>query len=275
MLDKWLAYNARNPNKFCFSLIDVSEKAKRSNRLKGYLSKEVLESYRNIDALKKLFENKTEKALRDYLDAYVFPDAKNTINKNVRQGDFGEILAGLIVAHFCGLVIPIHKLRWKFNSNRSVFCTDMIAHNSGQHITDIYYYEVKSRLNIQKEAVKKVSNYVTVNAHNALLKDEQGNNEGIADFLFRLHAELENFDESLKYGEIVTRSAKFVRHFELFFIIEQSAYIEDILDDLNNLPPSLAPINVTIVLLDGLNNLVVDVINHAKQQAVDIVFNGK
>src|SRR5690606_25940402 len=147
---------------------------------------------------------------------YIFPADSGLADKIVKPGDFGEILASMIVSYFEGLIVPINKLRWKFNNNRSVFCTDMIAHNDGDTIKDIYYYEIKTRQSIRKEN----GCYLTVNAHNSLLKDQLQANQGIADFLSRLSYEVRDFDASLKYGDIVRNPTKYNPHFELFFIIE-------------------------------------------------------
>ncbi|WP_210409654.1 hypothetical protein, partial [Leptospira bourretii] len=42
----------------------------------------------------------------------------------------------------------------------------------------------------------------------------------------------------------------------IFLILEKSKYQEKILEELENLPPSLSPLNVTIVLIDNLQELV-------------------
>lgn len=271
MINNWLDYNEQNPSPFTFRIINVSEKITPDKRLKEYLGEEILNSYRNLDFLKVHYEHESEQNLREYIKTYVLPSSANQITKNVRQGDFGEILTSLIVSYFEGLEVPLKKLRWKFNSERAVFCTDLIAHNSGNTISDIHYYEVKSRLNIRRESVDGQSNYITVIAHNSLLKDEQIPSEGIADFLGRYFFELGDFDSSSKYMDIVKNPQDYNKKYELFFIIEQSKFISDILTELNSLPTTLNPLRVTVVLISGLGRLIIETQNLAIEQAVNFV----
>lgn len=273
MINNWLDYTEQNPSSYTFRIIDVTEKVTPDDDIKEYLGGEILSSYRNLGFLKVQYEHEPEQNLREYIKNYAIPTSSNQISKNVRQGDFGEILTSLIVSYFEGLEVPLKKLRWKFNSERAVFCTDLIAHNSGKTISDIYYYEVKSRLNITRETVLGQSNYVTVIAHNSLLKDEQIPSEGIADFLGRYFFEMGDFDSSHKYMDIVKNPQNYGRNFELFFIIEQSKFISNIFTDLNNLPPKLNPLRVTVVLISGLGRLIIETQNLAIEQAVNFVYD--
>lgn len=179
--------------------------------------------------------------LRKYLNDSVFPSTSLQIIKNVRQGDFGEILSTLIVEKFQNLKVPISKLRYKFNKDRSVFCTDLISINQGDVITDIKYYEVKTRITYSKDTAIK--------AYEGLLKDENKPSETIADFLDRMYFEkAEALNEagqiyqaetyysiSKQFGEIVKDPSKFNRSFEIVLIIEKSKFREDMIDELNGL----------------------------------------
>jgi hypothetical protein len=272
MIDKWLNYKERTPSPYTyFRVIDVSENKNPDKDIMDYLGEQVLSAYRNLDFLKLQFESESEAELRKYVENYIFPDTTDQLGKNVRQGDFGEILASLIVSYFQKLTIPIQKLKWKFNSNKSVFCTDMIAHNSGKDIEEIYYYEIKSRLGNKKETVGGENHHVTIHAHNSLLRDEQNPNEGIADFLSRYYFEKDDFDNAKKYGDIVKSPKNYKKNFELFFIIEKKEFIEEILKDLNQLPPTLKPLGVTVVLIENLKVLVVETQKYATEKAVEYV----
>jgi len=105
-----------------------------------------------------------------------------------------------------------------------------------------------------------------------LLKDEQTPNEGIADFLGRYYFELGDFDASSKYGDIIVNPGNYNRNFELFFIIEASRFKLDILDALNNLPPTLKPLAVTVVLIKDLGKLIAQTKKLAIDHAVDYVY---
>ena len=65
----------------------------------------------------------------------------------MRQGDWAEILASLIVTYFQNLEVPLNKLQWKFNQNKAVFGTDIFAYNKGEKIHYLYYYEIKNDTN--------------------------------------------------------------------------------------------------------------------------------
>jgi len=270
MLDKWLTYQERTPAHYTtFRIIDVNEKITPDDEVKEYLADQISSSYRNTDFLKLHFEHEAPAKLTEYIESYIFPTDTGIADKIVRPGDFGEILAALIVNYFEGLTVPMKKLRWKFNKDRAVFCTDMIAHNNDDTITDIHYYEIKTRQSIRKEK----GFYVTVNAHNSLVKDQTDANQGIADFLSRLSFETGDLAASLKYADIVKNPNDYNAHYELFFIIESAAYISDILDELEALPPSLAPLNITIVLLTGFRTMVTDGYTKAMTMFHDNVYN--
>ncbi len=269
MINTWLSYNQRQPSPYgSFTIVDVSELGEPSEDVKNHIANTILESYRNINFYKIHFEHEPQQALLDYLDTYVFPGEDNNIVRNVKQGDYGEILAQLIVEYFCELEVPIHKMRHKFNKDRSVFCTDMIAHNSGEPLTDIYYYEVKTR----RTMIRTDGHYPPVNAHNSLLNDQNGGTEGIADFLCRMYFERGDYDKSKKYGEVIKNPSAFIRHFELFFIIETDIYLEEIVEELNALPPTLTPLNVTVVLIRDLAQKLQDGFDRAKTQVITIVY---
>lgn len=264
MLKDWLSYTEKNPSPYgFFRIIDVVEKKSADKAVYEYLGEQILSAYRNLNELKFRYEKSDEASLRDYLSNYVFPADTYTLVKNVRQGDFGEVLASLIVEYFQGLIIPIHKMRYKFNKDRSVFCTDMMAHNAGDKITDLYYYEIKSRLNIKKETVGAITHYITVIAHNSLLNDEQTPNEAIADFLGQRHYEQGDYDLAEKYNDIVLNASAYNRKFELFFVIEKGVFKESILSALQDLPPTLSPLCITVVLIEDLKTLVEETYKHA------------
>ena len=105
------------------------------------------------------------------------------------------------------------------------------------------------------------------------MKDQVSGNEGIADFLSRYYYEVGDSDNAKKYSDIVRNPAKYNRHFELFFIIEAAKYLPVILNDLENLPPSLNPLNVTVVLLNDFRDRVDESYQRAMAMAHKYVYN--
>lgn len=267
MLSKWLEEKTRDKHPYTFNVCDISEKNRVDEEILDYLSKKTLISYRSIKSLKKTFSSKPAKELKKYLKKYVFPsvqeivkNGEKRIRKNVRKGDLGEIITALVVTEFRGLVVPFYKLRWKFNNNRSIFCTDILAHNKGKNITDLFYYEVKTRTTL--------NNKIAIEAHDSLKRDIP--NESIADFLQRYYSNiaetLENqgkkeasvsfYDIAEKYSDIVNNPSNYSRKFEIVLVLEKSEFREKVLTTLNALPPTLSSLTVTIILVDNLNNIV-------------------
>lgn len=268
MIEEWLEYEGRDEDAFTtFRIVDVSEIIEPDDNLKNYLGKEILEAYRNLDTLKVLYETQPQAKLDEYIDKYIFP-SDYMGNKIVKPGDFGEIVASLIVSYFLDFEVPLRKLRWKFNQNRAVFCTDMLAHNKGDTIQDLYYYEIKTRQTIQK----KEGRHFSLDAHDGLLKDHNSGQDGIADFLMRLYAEKEDYDSAKKYHDLILNPGSYNKYFELFFIIDKSVYLDQILDDLEAMPPALSPLNVTLVLIDNFRAMVDECYNRSRQAAYKYVY---
>jgi len=273
MIENWLQLKERSKSPYIFKLIEVNEISKPSTEIEDYLSREVLANYRDLEYFKFAYQDLSIKELEKYIKSYVLPSDKNTITKNVFQGDFGELLIGLIATYFLNLSIPFKKLKWKLNKDRSLFSTDLIAHNEGNEIKEMYYYEIKTRLGIRKEQDQdKSSKYITVIAYNSLHKEQHIPDDSVADFISRYYYEKEEFSKAKQYGDIARGTSTCSRNYELCFIIEKSKYIEEILIELSNIPPSLNPLRVTVVLISDLGRLLVRVKSNTINVANRIVF---
>ena len=76
---------------------------------------------------------------------------------------------------------------------------------------------------------------------------------------------------SLKYGDIVKNPQNYTKNFELFLIVEKDNFIRQILIDLNELPPQLKPLRVTVAYVKNLTGLVNDTWKDITEEAVRIV----
>lgn len=244
-------------SKYAFRFIYISETKKIDQDIIEHLKENMLLSYRNINQYKIHLEGATVDEIKQYVIDYVIPGDKNRLDLNVRQGDWGEILSTLIITYFQDLEVPINKLQWKLNKDKSVFGTDLIAFNKGSKINDIYYYEIKTRLNSHlKEGTIPNRNYISILAHNSLLKDEYTPNEMIADFLMRLYESKQDYEMAKKFSDIVKNPKNYNRNFELFFIVEELNYSDKIFDELNSLPPQLSPLKITVIIIKDLQELI-------------------
>lgn len=283
MLHNWLNRVNRTTRPYVFNVIDISEKAALDDDIKNYLGTEILEQYRNKSYLKRQFENEDIHKLINYIKNNVFPNIdrfptnkQNQPAKNVRQGDFGEILTTLVIEKFFNLKVPISKLRYKFNNDRSMFCTDLISHNHGNVIMDLTYYEIKTKITYDDNIAKI--------AYDGLLKDEQKPTEGIADFLSRYYFEQAEaaegsggdatnfYDLADKFGDIVKNPEIYNRNFEIVLIIEKNVFKEVILENLNDISLQLSPLEITVILIDNLKELVNDVFDKAVDVAINHTF---
>ena len=128
MIKEWLSHQDQT-DKYIFKLIYVTEKTPPKDDLIFLLQEKIITSYRNIDFLKFHHDNSSETEIREYVVNYIIPTDKDQFGRNVKQGDWGEILSALIVAYFQNLEVPINKLQWKVNKDKAVFGTDLIAFN--------------------------------------------------------------------------------------------------------------------------------------------------
>ena len=257
LLEKWLDYRQCNTS-FTFRLVRITEKHTPDTEIIEYLQEKLLTSYRSLEFYQfHLGAGATEEEIKQYVVEKVVPKNENLFDKSVRQGDWGEILATMIVSYFQGLIVPINKLQWKFNKDKAVFGTDLVAFDNAGAIKDIYYYEVKTRTHPNnKEGTHPNRFYISVIAHNSLLNHDLSPTESIADFLERFYVEKQEYDRAAQFKDIVRNPQNYKKKFELFLIVEKSSFPENMLEDLNSLPPRLSPLNVTIVLIDNLASLV-------------------
>ncbi len=270
MIKDWLKPVKRE--KYLFELYYFRENYKPDASLLSYLQREIITAYRDIEMYKFTCNGIEESKIKQYIIDYVIPSDKNQITKNVRQGDWGEILTSLIATYFQDLEVPIHKLKWKFNKDRSTFSTDLFSHNKDGIIKDLYYYEIKTRFFPEtKESEDGKSKYITIIAHNSLLKDSLSPTEAIADFLMRINHEKGNYDKAMKYKDIILEPDKFNRNYELFFIIEKSKFIINIIEELNNLPPKLSPLRITVVLIENLKQLIEDSWKDIEEKVIEMI----
>ena len=246
------------PSKYSFQIVHITEKNKPDTAFISYLKKQVLFSYRSLDFFQRHFSTyATDDEIRKYVNK-IIPDNKIQLDRNVRQGDWGEVLACLIVTYFQNLKVPISKLQWKFNNNKAVLGTDLIAFNKNGEIKDIHYYEVKTRQNPQeKEYIRKKERcYISVLAYKSLEKDASSPTSSIANFLEMFYYEKGDFDNSDKFKDITRFPQNYNSYYEIFLIFEKNNFREILLDELEALPPKLSPLKVTLVFVDNLKQLV-------------------
>lgn len=271
MIEHYFNYT-QDRTDFCFEFFYVTQNKNVDDAFLEDLKEKVLLSYRSIEDYKFYLSESTEDEIKEYVTDYVVPQNAGIIDRIVRQGDWGEIVAGLIVANIQKLSIPIRKLRWKINKNKSVFGTDLIAFNLGDPITDIHYYEIKTRVaSHKKEGKAPDRNYISIIAHNSLAKENNMPNEMLADFLMRYYVEQKDYASAAKFKDIVKNPSGYKRNFELFFIVEKDQYTDAIFDELHKLPPQLSPLRVTVIIINDLQSIIDETWKDIEQRLVDLI----
>ena len=288
-INDWLLQSTQG-KAYSFSIREFSVNSTVTDFAKK-IGQRIFESYRDPEYLKHQYKDELEEALFLHLETYVFPAKRdgsaNGIQSIVKIGDFGEIITEEIVSSIDKLHVPLKKMMWKLRNDRSMFCTDLFAHNGDAPLKDLYYYEVKTRSQLSKaKSPERAGNFfVAVLAHDSLVYDKKRPNEHIADFLSRLHFELskqasEDSEEaqshrarSNEYSKIVKEPTAYNKKFGVCLILDKkNAYDEKIIAELESLPPSLTPLHIDVVLVEDLQSIISESFKQAYSAAKNYVY---
>lgn len=260
MIKKWINEVPRKPCPYCYSVIDITELDEISDDVKRYISEFILSSFRNIEHIKRRYKDKPVEKLKEYIANNIFAPNDDAFGKNVRQGDWGEIISALVLKDFRGLVLPVFKLRWKVNHEKSMFGTDVFAVKEDEHgnIHKLIYCESKTRRTYSKSVGEE--------AYNSLYKDNGESLSQIIDFISKVYFEKGNFAISDKYDEIFNNIDKYKKEFQIFLILEKSIWNEEVLKTLHDIPPELHDLHVNVLLIENLK----DVIEHTYNMSIEV-----
>lgn len=274
MISEYLSKKQEISDRFVFKFIEFSNKAIPSIELCNFIKESILKAYLDQDLSKDFLITKSLDGIKGYIKRTVIPDAKTQLEKNVREGDLGEVIAALIVSEIQGKV-HLNKLRFKFNKNKSVFGTDIVALNSLDDTTTVYYYEVKT---LYDGFTKKDNKYITVIAYEALDKDFSAKTNTVLDFWVKILKERGDLEHASKLFDLVFEPDSINPDFGIFIITDKNLTQEDLncaLQQLNDLPPTLSPLSVTFVFLDNLKRFVDDVWSNIEEYGVNLIKGNK
>ena len=258
MIEQYFSEKERDSQKYDFCFVHITEDKAKDDELICELQKNILRAYSSPAFLQQKRRNLDRKGLETYIKEKVIPNNANKIDLSVRNGDFGEIFVSLIIEYFYKKE-PFHKLRWKFNSNKSVFGTDIVAFDSLDNPTEISYYEVKTR---QNPFNKENSEFITVIAYKSLEKDMNSNTETILDFMSKFYFELGEYDKSNVFSDLVDGVKPVNKNYEIFIITDSeilSKEYQKLLSALQSIiPKTITPLSVTFIFIDNLQGLITD-----------------
>lgn len=257
MIRQYFSEKENNSQKYDFCFISITEDKPKDDELIYELQKNILRAYRNSKFFQQQRRNLNRAGLENYILKYVIPDDITNFDLAVRYGDFGEVFASLIIEYIRGKR-TFHKLRWKFNSNKSVFGTDIVAFDSLDNPKEITYYEVKTRKNaLKREALE----FITVIAYKSLEKDMNSNTETILDFMSRFYFDSNEYDKSKIFSDLVDGIKPVNKNYEIFVITDSkvlSKKYKKLLSALHSIPKTITPLSVTFVFIDNLKELMAD-----------------
>lgn len=263
MIEQYFSEKERDSQKYDFCFVYITEDKAKDDELICELQKNILRAYCFPAYFQQKRRNLDRKGLETYIKGNVIPNNANRIDLSVRNGDFGEIFVSLIIEYFYKKE-PFYKLRWKVNSDKSVFGTDIVAFDSLDNPTEISYYEVKTRKNpLKKEPLNKDCNeFITVIAYKSLEKDMNSNTEAILDFISKFYFRLGEYDKSKVFSDLVDGVKSVNKNYEIFIITDSNILSKDyqkLLSALQSIPKTITPLSVTFIFIDNLQGLITDI----------------
>ena len=250
MVKGWLDYSKRINHGYKYNIVDISETDVRKEILfPDWLAEELLVAYKNPEHLKRRYLKRNKDELHNYLKNEVFPDLNTVIDKNVRRGDWGEIVSSLFLRDTMNLETALIKLRYKLNRKKSSFGIDVfgVQLDGAGKVCSLCVCETKTKIRYDKQ--------IGVKAHDSLYANDTSSIITIADFMSTLYFNAGNYNLSDQFDEIVLQKAKFPTDHHIFLVHEKSLWKEDILLELDDLPGLNQGINFNVLLIDDLDKL--------------------
>ena len=283
MIKQYFSIKDRNEKDYDYLFIRITEKKSKDDNLICELQKKILQGYRDPDYLQRKRRNLDRNGLIEYIQKKVIPNKVNNFDMAVRYGDFGEMFASLVIEYMYSKK-TFHKLRWKYNPDKSVFGTDIVAFDSLENPSEITYYEVKTRENaLEKDVVKKgnkrlkikaIKEFVTIIAYKSLEKDALSDKESIMDYMSRLFWAEQKYDESDLFSDLVDGKKTVSRCYGIFVITDSNIAYEkckEMLIELKKIKKNIGPLTVTFVFIDEIKELMTETWNTIAQHGAEFV----
>lgn len=273
MLTQYFSEKEIETPEYDFSFVCITQDKEKDDTLIIELQKNIIKAYRTPSYLQRKRRNLDRAGLEDYILKKVIPDKITNFDLATRYGDFGEIFASLVI-NFVENKETFNKLQWKFNKDKSVFGTDIVAFDSLEDPSEICYYEVKTRENcLNKEEVsrKKIGDeeiiekeYISVIAYKSLEKDMLSDKESILDYMSRFYQAAGDDAKSDLFSDLVDGVKSVNKTFEVFIITDSKILSKDyqsLLTTLNSIPKTINPLKVTFIFIDSIKQLMTETWN--------------
>lgn len=283
MIEQYYSVKQNDSQTYSFSFICITEDKRKDIVLIKELQKEIIRAYRNPRFLQRKKGHLDRKQLIDYINKKVIPRELTNFDRAVRYGDFGEVFASLLINYFENKD-SFNKLQWKYNKDKSVFGTDIVAFDNKNNPTEIGYYEIKTRENsLKKEEIdkikvgdskKSIKDYITVIAYKSLEKDMNSDTESILDYMSRLYENANDLDKSDLFSELADGVRPINKVYAIYIITDSKINKKNysiLLSSLNNIPLTINPLSVNFVFIDNLKSLMKDTWKNIAINAADFI----
>lgn len=273
IINKWLSETIRNKHSYKFSIIDINEKTKVTDDIIDYLALSLLSHFRDLEHLKRMFKNEPRSKLQNYIKNNIFPSIDSSlslklqsINDNVRQGDWGEVLTTSIALDIRHVNAPVKKLRYKMNKEKSLFGIDVLAfeEDGNKNLVKAILFESKTRQTYKKQ--------IGVEAYNSLRKNSDKAFIDMLNFLSTVFFEKGDFELADKYDELVKEPDSIDKEYHSFIIMEKSVWKGAILDCLDNETVDFKNVYFNIFLIDNMKDIVAETYRRTENMALEVVY---
>lgn len=171
---------------------------------------------------------------------------------NTRVGDFGEVVAGDVLARSEGLATPIFKLRYRETVAWAMRLTDVFAvrHDDDGEIDAFCFTSAKA-------GVTRPARSVAVDGYQQLLEDQKDASPEILWFVRERLFDAGDYNACAKFDRVSGRRSSVTRLYRLVLVFDPDFWNEDALLDLSEaLDPVLQDFRTYIVLTSQLRSIV-------------------
>jgi len=249
MIQEWLAEKIIE-GEFKFTVVELIENSGTpSINTKKKISKELL-----LGRLSEVFIHNHNidnlEQLKNHIREFTFADTKGGLNSAVRVGDWGEILSYTILKDIRGMTVPIRKLRYKTNQNRSMLGLDILAINNSKEKT-LVFAEIKT-------ATTQFDEECGIEAHDQLVNFGSARYSESVSFVSHMLVNEEDYTAADIIDDALLHPETYTVEYDIFLIIDKSLWNKSALDQINSLESLLDPLNTNVVLINGLRDLIED-----------------
>lgn len=178
--------------------------------------------------------------------------------KQMRHGDFGEVLAVGVIETFVGHSVPVIKLRYQMDRDQSLHGTDIVAflfdHGDSAELLSLEFVEVKVRASTRANAKSAV-----VDAHAQLVNDRRGKFTDTLEFLAERLEELSPGLSDAFDRYLASRDDEPEGMHRIVLVIDEDHFQEAILDDLPVEDELCLPLDIDIIHVKNLEGLIATV----------------